>query len=107
MHKDNLSEENLILLMVFQRLIHGYGAAKQVYELSNGRYRIPPGTLYGILNKMTENNLIAKYGETFVGNKKKTLYLITENGKIVLEENIKRIYALSEIIKEGMKLKDD
>lgn len=96
-----------LLLLVMRNPIHGYGAAKKVAEISNGKFIIPPGTLYGILDKMTKGNLISVYGEEMVGNKKKILYKITEKGELILNQKILEIKHLYELTIYLMEDNDD
>ena len=46
---------------------HGYGVAQDVEQLSKGRVRLTAGTLYGVLNRLCADGLVAFSREEVVG----------------------------------------
>jgi DNA-binding PadR family transcriptional regulator len=48
----------LILTALADRELHGYGIITEVKALSSGRVALGPGTLYGALDRLTEQGLI-------------------------------------------------
>ncbi|AZB40921.1 PadR family transcriptional regulator [Bacillus sp. FJAT-42376] len=67
-----------ILLALFSPL-HGYGIMKAVEEMSEGTVKLGPGTLYGALGKLEKQQLIEKYGNSLLDQKKN--YRLTKLGK--------------------------
>lgn len=59
---------------------HGYGIMKFVKELTNERVKMGTGTLYTMLGRLVEDQMISVVDET---DGKKT-YHITEDGKAIL-----------------------
>ena len=62
---------------------------KRVEDLSGGRIKVGPGTLYALLEKFLKYQMIK---ETKVEGRKRT-YLITEKGKEMLDAEYNRIIA--------------
>ena len=70
-----------------------------VSVISNGRVSIGPGTLYAMLQKFEDNEIIEKTREE---NRKKW-YLITDAGKQMLEDELKRLESMLSDAKSTMK----
>ena len=71
-----------------------------VSVISNGRVSIGPGTLYAMLQKFEDNEIIEKTREE---NRKKW-YLITDAGKQMLEDELQRLESMLEDAKTAMKI---
>lgn len=65
-----------------------------VQEISNGRIKIGPGTLYTLLSKFEKEKIII---ETSVEGRKRS-YIISDYGKEILQEEYKR---LNTLVKDG------
>ena len=87
-----------ILLSVYMPL-HGYGIMQNVEALSKGRVHLAAGTLYGALNTMLEKGWIRALPEESKSRKKE--YVITELGKNVAKNELKR---LQELVSNGKKI---
>lgn len=70
--------------------LHGYGVMGKVEEISQGTVKLGPGTLYGALTTLEKEGLIVKVEE--VGRRK--TYTLTEKGRGVLKEHIRRLEIL-------------
>lgn len=66
---------------------HGYGIMKFVRELTNERIKMGTGTLYTMLGRLVEDQMITVVNEE---DGKKT-YLITEDGKTLLYMELSRL----------------
>ena len=75
---------------------HGYGIMQQTEELSHGRVRLAPGTLYGALTSMTEKGWIVQL-PVEDGSRRKE-YRLTESGRAVLNNELSR---LKELVSNG------
>lgn len=75
---------------------HGYGIMQFVTEISNGRLKLGPGTLYGILGKMHDNKVI----KIVKIEGKRKIYCLTDIGLILLQDEISR---LEELYRNGYK----
>lgn len=87
---DPLSESTyLVLLSLYHTTLHGYGIIKSIEEISDGAYTIAPGTLYGVLKKLEQQELIETVKAEKYSRKKKT-YKITVKGKEILNNEFNR-----------------
>ena len=91
-----LTEATYYILLSLYRPRHGYGIMQQVEELSQGRVRLAPGTLYGALNAMVEKGWIIQL-PVEEGSRKKN-YQITERGLVMLRTELAR---LQELVRNG------
>ncbi len=94
-----LSESSAYILLALDKPLHGYGVMQKVEEMSEGTVTLGPGTLYGAFSTMENEGLIIKIGE----EDRRKLYTLTEKGKQVLNEHIRRIEILR---KNGVITKD-
>lgn len=67
---------------------HGYGIMKFVKELTNERVKLGTGTLYTMLGRLVDDQMIAVITES---DGKKT-YQITDDGKAILLLEAKRLH---------------
>jgi DNA-binding PadR family transcriptional regulator len=82
-----VTEQTVFILASLTRgELHGYGIARDVEELSKGRVRLAAGTLYGALNRLTEDGLVAEAGERLVDGRRRRYYRLTGAGHAVLAE---------------------
>jgi DNA-binding PadR family transcriptional regulator len=85
-------------MLSLQKPLHGYGIIQNVGDLSKGRVKLAPGTLYGALNTLVDKGWIDALPENPESRKKE--YVITNSGKAVLKEEMDR---LSELVDNGRK----
>jgi len=70
----------LILVALSDQELHGYGIIREVKELSGGRVKLGPGTLYGTLDKLKEQGLIEPTSTEVVDGRHRQYYGITGAG---------------------------
>ena len=92
-----LTEGVYYILLSLTDGMHGYGIIQNVERLSNGRVRLAAGTLYGAINNLLEKGWIRALDNGADSRKKE--YLITDAGRKVLNDEIKR---LKELYENGM-----
>jgi PadR family transcriptional regulator PadR len=80
-----------ILASLAQGELHGYGVARDVEELSDGQVILTAGTLYGALNRLAEEGLIAQTRERLVEGRRRRYYRLTSAGQAALAEEAKRL----------------
>src|SRR5690606_17414126 len=85
-----MTETAFYILLSLSKPRHGYGIIKHVEELTNGRILLGSGTIYGTLTKMQRDGVIAVYAD----EKRKTIYMVTDLGKKVMQGEIKRLKEL-------------
>lgn len=73
---------------------HGYGIMQDVDLLTKGRVKIGAGTLYNLLSRFEEEDIIEQISEK---DRRKT-YIITQKGKDILDEEYNR---LKRLIQDG------
>lgn len=66
---------------------HGYGIMKFVRELTNEHVKMGTGTLYTMLGRLVEDQMITVVNE----EEGKKTYQITEEGKAILMMEVKRL----------------
>jgi DNA-binding PadR family transcriptional regulator len=75
---------------------HGYGIAREVEEVTDGRVRLGPGTLYGSLQRMRDDGLIEEAqdpGEGGVHAERRRYYRLTGLGRAALRAEERRLSA--------------
>jgi DNA-binding PadR family transcriptional regulator len=70
----------LILTALVERPLHGYGVITAVEALSAGRVKLRPGTLYGALDRLVDEGLVAVEGEEVVNGRLRRYYRLTDVG---------------------------
>lgn len=85
-----MTETGFYILLCLQTPNHGYGIVQKVKELTDNEVVLGPGTMYGSLAKMEKDGLI----EFVLEAEKRKIYQITELGKEVLEQELRRINRL-------------
>jgi DNA-binding PadR family transcriptional regulator len=87
-----------ILLSLVPGKKHGYAILKDVEEISAGRIVLSTGTLYGALGRLLEQELIERVpnegGQISGPGLPRKAYLLTENGRRVLESETSRLQSL-------------
>lgn len=83
----------LILTALAAGSQHGYGIIADVSEVSGGRVRLRPGTLYTALDRLRGDGLIVVDREEIVDNRLRRYYRLTPDGKGRLAEEAARLQA--------------
>ncbi|MBQ8825470.1 MAG: PadR family transcriptional regulator [Oscillospiraceae bacterium] len=89
-----LTEGVYYILLCLTDAMHGYGIIQNTERLSNGRVKLAAGTLYGAINSLLEKGWIMALDNGADSRKKE--YIITDKGRSVLNEEIKRLKELYE-----------
>lgn len=97
MNTNPLTESLYYILISVIKPNYGYGIMENINTITNGRMSMGAGTLYGGINILLEKGYIELYSMEEDSRKKKE-YLITDLGKEVLNNEIKR---LEELILNG------
>ena len=83
----------LILTALADGSQHGYGIIADVREISGGRVRLRPGTLYTALDRLRADELIAVDREEIVGGRLRRYYRLTPAGTKRLSAEAARLHA--------------
>jgi DNA-binding PadR family transcriptional regulator len=81
----------LILAALAGGPMHGYGVIQEVTALSQGRVTLRPGTLYGALDRLLEQSLVAADREEVVDGRLRRYYRLTDEGASLLEAEAARM----------------
>ncbi len=81
----------LILTALAGEPLHGYGVIQEVSRLSSGRVVLRPGTLYGALDRLSEQGLVAAEREEIVDGRLRRYYRITDDGAGLLHAEAQRL----------------
>lgn len=87
-----MTEAMYYVLLALMHPSHGYGLMTVIKEVSKGRIKMGPGTLYGVLGRMESDGLISLAEND---GRRKT-YKITHMGEEALLQEYKRLMALVE-----------
>jgi PadR family transcriptional regulator len=71
--------------------LHGYGIAKRVEAVSDGRVRLTAGTLYAALERLLERGLVAVDGEEVVRGRARRYYRLTNAGGEAVRAEARRL----------------
>lgn len=81
-----LTDSMLYILLALTEARHGYLIMQFVEELTNGRIKIGPASMYTIIKKLVNAQLI----EPIDGDGKQKRYVIMAQGRALVEEDVKR-----------------
>lgn len=98
--KDNikggaLTEVTFFILVALYTPKHGYAIMQFIKDKTSGRLTLGAGTLYGALSSLQQKGWIIPYNIS----RKKT-YIITDLGKQIAQNELKRIKELTQIANE-------
>jgi len=78
--------EMLILKTLALQPMHGYGVALRIEQISNGVFRVNPGSLLPALSRMERAGHVKTDWRTSENNRRAKYYVITKRGSKALEE---------------------
>lgn len=94
-----MTEAMYYILLALLNPNHGYQLMAAIEQVSKGRIRMGPGTLYGVLTRLQKDHLI----EILQDDGRRKTYAITEEGKAALNGEYKR---LQQMIADGKNLEE-
>jgi DNA-binding PadR family transcriptional regulator len=77
---------------------HGYGIIKRAEEQSGGRVRLAVGTLYGALDRLAGDGLIAVDREETVQGRPRRYYRLTEDGRAAVMREAARMEQAARVV---------
>jgi PadR family transcriptional regulator, regulatory protein PadR len=94
--RDELREPTfLVLAALAGSRRHGYGIMQEVERLSDGATKLRAGTLYAMLDRLSQEGLIAAVGEEVVDGRLRRYYELTAQGSATLANASRRRLAVS------------
>lgn len=89
-----LTEQMYYILLTLTEPRHGYGIMQEVESRTEGRVRIGAGTLYNLLSRFEEEDIIVQTSEE---NRRK-IYALTDKGLTILKDEYQR---LKQLVSDG------
>ena len=75
----------LILKAVSTGPLHGLGVSRRVEQMTNGEFRVKPGSLFPALHRMEQRGwLVSEWGDS-ESNRKAKFYRLTKTGRRQLD----------------------
>ncbi|MEV4247386.1 PadR family transcriptional regulator [Streptosporangium canum] len=87
-----------VLTTLLDGPMHGHAILKGVGELSGGRVRPSVGTLYGILERLSERGVLAVDREEVVNGRSRRYFRITDAGQAVVRAEARRMQAAAALV---------
>lgn len=97
----------LILTALAREPLHGYGLITEVAALSAGRITLRPGTLYGALDRLSDEGLVTMDREEVVGGRLRRYYRLTEGGDAALRAETERMRRNVEVATARLRERDN
>jgi DNA-binding PadR family transcriptional regulator len=83
----------LLLTALASGRLHGYGMITEVARISAGRVQLRAGTLYGALDRLVDQGLVANDGDEVVDGRLRRYYVLTSAGGELLQAEARRMTA--------------
>jgi DNA-binding PadR family transcriptional regulator len=83
---------------------HGYGIMTDVAQISGGRVRLRPGTLYAALNRLDTDRLVEVDREEIVDARLRRYYRLTPEGTRRLQQEVERMRSTTAVAAQRLKL---
>jgi DNA-binding PadR family transcriptional regulator len=84
-----------ILLALAGGQRHGYAILKEVARQTDGQVRMGPGTLYGTLQRMMEQDLVEEApGPARPVDERRRYYQLSRSGRLALKAEVERMETL-------------
>lgn len=101
---DDVREPTLLLLTALTAgPRHGYALIEAVAELSDGRVRLKPGSLYGSLDRLAREGLVRESGNEVVAGRHRRYYELSEAGAEVLADQVERLRGITAAATAGLR----
>lgn len=89
----------LVLLVLMDDDLHGYGIVKEIAERTGGQIRLEPGNLYRYIKRLAQRGLVEASDARPDGagdDERRIYYRVTALGREVLQLEVSRLRALIE-----------
>jgi DNA-binding PadR family transcriptional regulator len=94
-----LTETTYYILLALNQPRHGYAIMQYAANLSGGRIKLGPGTLYGAITKLLKEKIIAPLSTSEENShERRKVYQLTDLGREVLLAEYSR---LQEMVRQG------
>jgi PadR family transcriptional regulator PadR len=107
MSVDEMREPTLLVLTALTAgPRHGYALIEAVAELSRGRVRLKPGSLYGSLDRLSREGLVQEAGHEVVDGRHRRYYELSETGAAALAAHVAHLQEITAAAAEGLRRRE-
>jgi DNA-binding PadR family transcriptional regulator len=101
--RDGMREPTfLILTALVEGRLHGYGVIQSVLALSDARVRLRPGTVYGALDRLESEGMVASDGEEVECGRVRRYFRLTALGQQALAAETDRLAANVRVARKAL-----
>ncbi|EEK70298.1 PadR family transcriptional regulator [Bacillus mycoides] len=97
---EQLTDSVFYIMAGFTKPRHGYAVMSLIEELTNGKVVIGPASLYTIIKKLITQSYIELFDDS---DSRRKVYVLTDKGREVLEQDILRRKTMLEFAENGLK----
>jgi DNA-binding PadR family transcriptional regulator len=87
-----------ILVALLREPLHGYGIIKRAGEQSSGEVRLPVGTLYSALDRLSETGWVRVEREEIVNGRPRRYFRITDEGVTAVRAEAARLQRAASLV---------
>jgi PadR family transcriptional regulator, regulatory protein PadR len=87
-----------VLVALLDGPLHGYVIIRRVEALSQGAVRLAAGSLYAVLDRITEAGMVEVVGEDIVNGRARRYYALTPKGHDTVRAEAARLAAAARIV---------
>ena len=102
--------EFLVLLVLADGERHGYGIVQDIRTRTDGKVKLLPGNLYGVLRRLMDSGLLTESSRRpaeDLDDQRRRYYRITNSGKQILAADAARMKGLVQQVEERNLLEAD
>lgn len=104
MSAEDVREPTLLLLSALAPgPKHGYALMEAVADLSGGRVRLKPGSLYATLDRLEREGLVSEAGTEVVSGRHRRYYELTDAGTQALSNQVARLEQLTRTASDALR----
>ena len=96
---EQLTDSVFYIMAAFTQPRHGYAVMSLIEETTKGTFIIGPATLYTIIKKLIDQQLIVLHDDS---DSRRKIYMLTEKGRMILAEDIERRKVMIELAEKGL-----
>lgn len=78
-----------------------------VGDVTDQRVKLGPGTLYGALTSLQDRGLITPVGEGLLGNERRKVYALTDQGRALLQAETERLESMARVGRNALQNQDE
>ncbi|WP_053362366.1 helix-turn-helix transcriptional regulator [Bacillus sp. FJAT-27251] len=96
---EQLTDSVFYIMAALTQPRHGYAVMTLIEETTNGTVKIGPASMYTIIKKLLNQDLIYLYDD---GDSRRKVYLLTDKGREVLREDVHRKKVMIQMAENGL-----